>query len=204
MEPTVEPTESGGDSGFDTIESAAPLRFCLLSVGRERLAVDLSHVREVFRVESITPVPGMPSALVGVANLRGTVIPLSDLRPLLGVPRSSTPKYAAVVRKGGVQIGILIDEVPEIHVLQPSDTLEPAHNETVNNCSFLSGRIKMEGRTSSLVDLLKLLAVVEGAVDLQGREFMIDSHGADSDERAVIPGEHRTMSDGEENGHGEA
>lgn len=166
MEPTVESTQSGGDSGLDGVRSPAPVRLCLLSIGRESLAVDLSHVREVFRVESITPVPGMPPALVGVVNLRGTMIPLSDLRPLLGVPRSSTPKYAAVVRQGGAQIGILIDEVPEIRALEPSDTLEPAPDETPNNCSFLAGRIKMEGRTSSLVDLSKLLALVEGTGDL--------------------------------------
>ena len=204
MEPTVEPTQPGGDSGFDGIRSVGPIRFCLLSVGRESLAVDLRHVREVFRVEAITPVPGMPSALVGVVNLRGTIIPLSDLRPFLGVPRASTPKYAAVLRKEGAQIGILIDEVPEIHALEPDDTLEPAHNETPDNPSFLSGCIKMEGRISSLVDLSKLLALVEGMVDWQGHEFRIDSKGADSDERAVIPGEHRTMSDEEDAGHGEA
>lgn len=204
MEPTIEPTQSAADVKSDVVRPSAPLRFCLLSVGHERLAVDLSHVREVFRVESITPVPGMPSALVGVANLRGTVIPLADLRPVLGVPRSSTPKYAAVVRQGGEQVGILIDEVPEIRVLEPSDAAEGSPHEPGTNHPFLSRRLNVEGQTSGLVELSKLLAVVEGTVDRQRHECMIDGDGVDTEKRAVIPGGHRTTSDGEDNGHGKA
>lgn len=168
MESTSEPAQSVADSGSEVARPSAPSRYCLLSVGHERLIVDLSHVREVFKVESITPVPGMSSTLVGVANLRGAVIPLADLRPVLGMPRSFTPKYAAVVQQGREQIGILIDAVPEIHILEPGAALEVLPHKPGANHPFIAGHLNVDGRASGLVELSKLLAVVEGAADLNG------------------------------------
>ena len=55
------------------------MRAAIVSLGGEIFTIDLQNVREVFVVESITPVPRMPSGLVGVTNLRGSVIPLLDL-----------------------------------------------------------------------------------------------------------------------------
>ena len=61
------------------------MRAAIISLGGELFTIDLLNVREVFVVESITPVPGMPSGLVGVTNLRGTVVPLLDLRPMFSL-----------------------------------------------------------------------------------------------------------------------
>src|SRR5215831_18307020 len=89
------------------------LRVCLVTLGRKTFAIDLRQVIEVFETESVTPVPGMPASLVGVTNLRGTIIPLADVRAALGVSVSVLPKYAVVVRHGTQQVGILVEDVPE-------------------------------------------------------------------------------------------
>jgi len=204
MEHMLGSAQSGVDVRLDAVRPAVPLRGCLLAVGQDILIVDLNHVREVFRVESITPVPGLPSALVGVANLRGTVILLADLRVFMGMPRTSKPKYAAVVGQGHRQVGLLINDVPEIIALDTGDVAESVSQESAKDPSFLSGRIHLDGRTGSLMELSKLLAVVESITDQQGQEFMIGDNSADTDERAVLPEGHRTTSDGEENDHGEA
>ena len=74
------------------------MRAAIISMGGELFTIDLKSVREVFVVESITPVPGMPSGLVGVTNLRGTVIPLLDLRPMFGLNAEAALRYAVVVQ----------------------------------------------------------------------------------------------------------
>lgn len=199
----VEPEQSGVESRSDTVRPTVPSRCCVLAIGQNILIVDLNHVREVFRVESITPVPGLPSMLVGVANLRGTVIPLADLRASMAMPRMSRPTYAAVVGQGNWQVGILIDDVPEIVTLDTGDVLERMSLEPANGLSFLSGRIHLDGRTGGLVELSKLLAVVESMNDQPGRD-MISGKSTDMDERAVMLEGHRKISDGEENDHGEA
>lgn len=131
-------------------------------MGGELFAIDLRHVREVFEIESVTPVPGMPASLVGVANLRGTVIPLADLRPALGMSAAVTPKYAVVVRHNNQQVAVLIDEVPEIRTVHPDDMLMASTQSLTESRPFLSGLLKIEDRMSGMVEVPKLLACVEG------------------------------------------
>ena len=163
MEPTLEQPQLIAPSGPEQVKSAAPSRICLIALGGEFFAIDLRHVREVFELESVTPVPGMPASLIGVANLRGTVVPLADLRPSLGVSLSATPKYVVVVRHGAQQVGILIDEVPEIRTIHPDDMLAASTRGMTDSRSFISVLLKIEDRMSGMVEVARLLASVEGA-----------------------------------------
>ena len=63
------------------------LRVCLFTLGGEAFAVDVRCVREVFALEEVTVVPGAPSYVVGMANVRGHIVPTLDVRSLLGLPR---------------------------------------------------------------------------------------------------------------------
>lgn len=165
MEPTLDQRQSSAPPGSERVTSAVPSRICLITLGGEWFAIDLRHVREVFELESVTPVPGMPASLVGVANLRGTVVPLTDLRPQLGVSATAAPKYAVVVRHGAQQVGILIDEVPEIRTIHPDDLLSASARGVTESRPFLSGLLKIEDRMSGMVEVARLLASVEGAVN---------------------------------------
>ncbi|TLY18670.1 MAG: CheW domain-containing protein [Nitrospirae bacterium] len=93
---------------------SSTIRAAIISMGGELFTIDLKNVREVFVVKSITPVPGMPSGLVGVTNLRGTVIPLLDLRPMFSLNAEAALTHAVVVQHGNWQVGVLVDTVPEI------------------------------------------------------------------------------------------
>jgi len=66
------------------------------------LAVDLATVREVITLGPVTPVPGSPGGVVGAAAVRGTVLPVLDLRPGLGLP---TP---APAREGDAALRLLV------------------------------------------------------------------------------------------------
>ncbi len=130
------------------------------------MAIDLSCVREVFKLESITPVPGMPAALVGVANLRGTIIPLADIRSTLGTSISAVQKYAVIVRHGAQQVGILIDDVPEIRTIDIDDLSAPSARDGSVDHPFLSGFFKTEHNVRGMLEVSRLLAsVAEGVGD---------------------------------------
>ena len=167
MEPKADAEQSGDGSHSDSVRPSALSRYCLFMLGEESFAVNLKQVSEVFKLELITPVPGMPLSLVGVANLRGMVVPLVDLRPLLEAPQSSALRYAVIVRHGARQIGILVDEVPEIRTIQADDVLDGLPGEMGRNRPFLSGLLRMDSRTSGLVEVSRLLAMIEGTVDQQ-------------------------------------
>ena len=96
---TAQGAASSG-SGQAKAAGSSTMRAAIISLGGELFTIDLKSVREVFVVESITPVPGMPSGLVGVTNLRGTVIPLLDLRPMFGL---NAVDSLAVCRRGATR-----------------------------------------------------------------------------------------------------
>jgi purine-binding chemotaxis protein CheW len=165
MESLLDQPQRHPPPGSEPTKSAVPSRICLISLGGELFAIDLRHVSEVFELESVTPVPGMPSSLVGVANLRGTVVPLTDLRPALGVSAAAASKYAVVVRHGVQQVGILIDEVPEIRTIHADDLLAASARGITETRPFLSGLVKIEDRMSGMVEVSRLLASVEGTIN---------------------------------------
>ncbi|MCC6139857.1 MAG: purine-binding chemotaxis protein CheW [Nitrospira sp.] len=163
MEPALSPSQAVSVALAENVKAPAPSRICLVTLGGELFAIDLRHVREVFELETMTPVPGVPSTLVGVANIRGTVMPLADLRPSLGIPSAAPLPFAVVVRHGQQQVGILIDAVPEIRTIHPDDLLSGTSRGLSESRPFLSGLAKIEERMSGMVDVQKLLACVEGA-----------------------------------------
>jgi len=70
-------------------------------------------VREIAPLRSYTPLPAMPEAVVGLTNLRGRLLALLDLRPLLGIPRTGVRPDSLLLRLGldQIEMGLLIDTV---------------------------------------------------------------------------------------------
>ena len=99
-------------AGAAPTTAAGTMRAAIVSLGGELFTIDLQNVREVFVVESVTPVPGMPAGLIGVTNLRGSVVPLLDLRQMIGLAAENALKYAVVIKHGNWQVGVLVDTVP--------------------------------------------------------------------------------------------
>ena len=156
---SVAPSPGGGTA---QVTGAATVRAAIVSLGGELFTIDLQNVREVFVVESITPVPGMPSGLVGVTNLRGSVVPLLDLRQMIGLAAETALKYAVVVKHGNWQVGVLVDTVPEIRTLS-KDQFIPAPTGTGDGGNpFVSTVVKLEDRLRGVLETSVVLSHFEG------------------------------------------
>ena len=139
------------------------IRVAIISMGGEFFTIDLHNVREVFVVESITPVPGMPPGLVGVTNLRGIVIPLLDLREMFALNAEATLQLAVVVKHGNWQAGVLVDRVPEIRTLS-KDQFSPAPTRTGEGAfPFVSTVVRLEDRVRGVLETSAVLSHFEGA-----------------------------------------
>ena len=151
----VQPADARAQAGTQS-------KVCLLTIGGEVYAVDLRNVREVFEVDVITPVPGMPSALVGVTNVRGAVVPVMDLRRLLDVPSGGpTPHYAVIIRHGHHQVGVLVEKVPEIRTVQTEQFLPTPSGDAREGKPFLTAVLRLDDRMGGVVEVPTLLACVE-------------------------------------------
>src|SRR5262245_9412693 len=86
-------------------------RACVVAIGGRTLAVDVSEAREIMTLETIGAVPGAPAPLLGVANLRGTVLAVADARSVLALaPKRIKGGGAAIVLSaGGLEAAVPID-----------------------------------------------------------------------------------------------
>ncbi len=103
----------------------------------------------------------MPSGLVGVTNLRGTVIPLLDLRPMFGLNAEKALQYAVVVKHGKRQIGILVDRTPEIHTIAKDQFLPAPVGRWEVAVPFVSTVVKLEDRLRGVLETSVLLSHFE-------------------------------------------
>ena len=88
------------------------VRACLFRLGGDRFAVDVGYTRGVFVVEDATRVPGTPAYVVGLANLRGRLVPLLDARERLGLPAiARAGAKALVIHDDTVEVGFVIEDV---------------------------------------------------------------------------------------------
>ncbi len=90
--------------------------FVSLSAGGQDFCVEITTVREIRRWSQVTPLPYSEASVLGVMNLRGTVIPIIDLAARLGLPATEVGARNVVVvtTMGSRTIGLLVDAVSEI------------------------------------------------------------------------------------------
>jgi|MDTC01.3.fsa_nt_gb purine-binding chemotaxis protein CheW len=85
-------------------------------VADEEYAVDILEIREIIKVPDITDVPRAPQPLLGVISLRGTVVPILDLRMVLNLDREETTRESRVLvlRAQEEPVGIMVDRVTSV------------------------------------------------------------------------------------------
>lgn len=137
-------------------EGEAVLVFLLAG---ERYAFPLSSVREVSRLRPITPLPGLPAAVLGAAGLRGEVLPIISLRQMLELAESPTTADSRllIVQHEGTTAALLADQVEDIAALAPSAVTAPPAGEAL---PFLQGIAHEGKRATRLLDLPRLLEAV--------------------------------------------
>lgn len=128
----------------------------VFQLGREFYAVSISDVREIVRMQSITPVPSAPDYVQGVVNLRGQVIPVINLAKRLGLPvQPATPATRIVVAQAGQDtVGVIVDSVVKVtHIPGEDIEIPEALARQGAEFSHITGIAKVEDGLITLIDL---------------------------------------------------
>lgn len=90
-------------------------------------AVDIMRINEIIRPQKLTVLPKAPSFIEGVINLRGTVIPVVDLRKRFDMPprSSSAATRLLIIRVAGQSLGLVVDDVTEVITVPVKDIKPP-------------------------------------------------------------------------------
>ena len=144
--------------------AAEEAQWVTFRLGQEEYAVPVADVQEILRVPAITPVPASPAFVEGVINLRGKVIPITDLRCKFGMSAEDTEDTCIiVVQMQGIQTGIVVDRVSEVVAIGDSDIEDAPTFGAGVHTEFLLGIGKAGGRVKLLLDIDKVLATAEMA-----------------------------------------
>lgn len=141
-------TITAGEYAPVDLDTATPERgdlcqFVIFHSAGEMFAVPLGQVKEIIRVPDVVRMPLSPPALTGLANLRGTVLPVLDLRNLFGLPPVMTDDASrVVVLDHGHPVGLMVDRVANV-VTVDRERLEPVSRiQATIDTELLTGMIK--------------------------------------------------------------
>jgi purine-binding chemotaxis protein CheW len=150
-------------------------QYLTFKLNNEVFALDITKVREVLDFTTITKVPRTPEFMRGVINLRGSVVPVVDLRLKFGMTKTEKTVNTCIIiteveLEGETTIlGALADSVQEVIDLMP-DHIEPAPKiGTHLNTEFIKGMGKQNERFIIILDINKVFSAEEIAL-VQGAE----------------------------------
>lgn len=103
--------------------------FLVVTVGDARCGFELSRVSEILAQPVCTPVPGGPSSLAGVLQVRGEIRPVWDLARLLGLPEVAEGSFVLMLRGGPREFGLRVGPVEGIRLVR-RDELTPGRPDS--------------------------------------------------------------------------
>jgi purine-binding chemotaxis protein CheW len=142
-------------------------QYLTFKLGNEIFATDVAKVREVLDLTTITEIPRTPEFMSGVINLRGSVVPVVDLRLCFEMSRTEKTRNTCIVvvevllENEPTVIGALADSVEEVIDLEP-DQIQPAPRiGTQIRTDFIKGMGKRDAQFIMILDIDRVFSAEE-------------------------------------------
>ena len=153
---------------IENVQNAnTPVQYLAFKLGDEVYAVDVAKVREILDFPPITKVPRTPEFMRGVINLRGSVVPVVDMRLKFGMPMTERSVNTCIVVVEAqldnelTTIGALADSVQEVIELAPSNIEPPPRIGSRLKVEFLKGMGKIGENFLMILDIDKVFSSSE-------------------------------------------
>ncbi len=161
---------------FDTVDieeasnvqvAADSDQFLTFIMNDEEYGVNILCVQEIRGWESATPLPNAPSHIKGVINLRGTIVPLIDLRQCFGLDAIEYTAVTVVIvlkvetAKGSRIMGIVVDAVSEVYTIANNDMKDPPDLGDAVDTDYIRGLVDVDNKMVILLEINRLLGMDE-------------------------------------------
>lgn len=136
------------------------MQWVTFRLGEEKYGINVMQVQEVLRITEIAPVPGAPSYVLGIINLRGNVVTVIDTRNRFGLMSRETDDQSRVViiETEDHIIGILVDSVAEVVELRASQIETAPNVGNEESSKYIQGVTSRDNELLILVDLNKFIS----------------------------------------------
>ncbi len=145
-------------------------KYLSLTLGDEVYGIGILKIKEIIGMMPITTVPQTPEFVKGVINLRGKVIPVTDLRLRFGMETIDYTERTCIivveieVQSGTVMSGIVVDAVSEVLNIKAQEIEDTPTFGTELNTNYILGIAKDEGGVKILLDIDSVLKSEEVAL----------------------------------------
>jgi purine-binding chemotaxis protein CheW len=155
---TVEPVAPEGALGEPDARSEEFLGFRL---DAEEYCFWIRSVREIIRPTDITPIPRGPEDIMGIISLRGTIVPVFDVRRRLSMAHRDhdSKSRIVVVMIDGAPVGMVVDHVTEVISAEPGALGPPPTTMGEREAGFVTATLRHQERLIGVVHLERLVAV---------------------------------------------
>lgn len=132
-------------------------------LNREEYGVSILYVQEIKRLTDITRVPYTPAFIKGVMNLRGSVLPVIDLKKRLGLAEEpySEDTRIIIVKVEDISIGMIVDAVTEVLAIDPEhiEVPEAVVDSSDSGNNFISGVGNLDNRLVIMLNLNEIIGL---------------------------------------------
>jgi len=152
-------------------QASAELReYLTFTLGAEEYGVDILRVQEIRRYDTVTRVPDAPEFVKGVINLRGTIVPVVDMRLKfkLGEPVYDTLTVMIILNIQRRVVGIVVDSVSDVLTLKRDAIRPPPEFGAALDTQYISGLGSQDDRMLILVDIERLMLSPEMSLTEEG------------------------------------
>ena len=145
---------------------AAGGEFLTFTLGSEEYGIDILKVQEIRGYDAVTAIAGTPEFIKGVINLRGTIVPIVDMRVRFNLGEVTYDQFTVVIilNLGHRVIGIVVDGVSDVLTLTSDQIRQAPPLSSALDTAYIMGLGTLDDRMLILVDIERLLTSSEMAL----------------------------------------
>jgi purine-binding chemotaxis protein CheW len=162
------PTRAMPSADRDSARDSTTYQFVGFRLDGEDYAIAITKIQEIIVMKPITRIPQMPAFIEGLINLRGSVIPIINLRTLFGLPvrELDDETRTIIVNVGDRTIGYIVDEVTQVMRIA-GEQIQPAPvTITAVSKQHIAGLARLEDRLLIILEIDRLLKPEELVVTI--------------------------------------
>ena len=145
------------------LEAGSEGQFLTFIMANEEYGVDILRVQEIRGWDNVTPIPNTPSYIKGVINLRGTIVPIVDLRERFGLEQMKYDATTVVIVLKVVSaekeriMGIVVDAVSDVYNVGQDEMKPPPDFGSVVSIDFVKGLVAIEEKMLIILEIDEML-----------------------------------------------
>lgn len=133
------------------------IQLLVFQLGESWYGINIKDIKEIIKVDKITWVPGAVSYVVGVINHRGMIVPIIDIRELLGLGKSDIKDESKIIigeaKEVSTGIGILVDEISDMVVVPVNEISAVPLTMDKRKSRYITQEVRIEEKLVGIVDI---------------------------------------------------